>query len=342
MFVQKKRLKGAKYREAAEARSGNEEQSEAMDVDDGPETYPPPSKMVVEVVIPVYKSQKKSIAAASSSYSSAVEATPPPSSEPTSAAESSDVEDAKPRLRQRAGRVSIIESDDDEVVEVTPKGKGKAPVTKPKFKKPIKRKAESSDYEDSFAETDEDDEDEDGNFEEFEVSDSESGKKALKKSKPVKPSRPSKKAKTSGKSKADKEADSGKKTKKSAAAKPSKPAKLREETDPWKLKSKAKKDWKQMHAPPLEMFYFARLVIDEYTYLEGKILSMVQKLTATRRWVLSGTPPIHDFAALKTISAFLDIHLGIDDDGEGQSALVKKRQREQTGTAIDPIVVSCH
>ena len=86
-----------------------------------------------------------------------------------------------------------------------------------------------------------------------------------------------------------------------------------------------------MHAPPLEMFHFTRLVIDEYTYLDGKILSLVQKLTATRRWVLSGTPPIHDFAALKTISAFLDIHLGVDDDGEGQSAQVKKRKREQTG-----------
>ena len=89
-----------------------------------------------------------------------------------------------------------------------------------------------------------------------------------------------------------------------------------------------------MKSPPLEMFHFERLVIDEYTYLNGKILSMVSKLTATRRWVLSGTPPIHDFASLKTIAAFLDIHLGVDDDGEGQSEQIKKRRREQTGTYL--------
>ena len=54
----------------------------------------------------------------------------------------------------------------------------------------------------------------------------------------------------------------------------------------------------------------------------------------TRRWVLSGTPPIHDFASLKTIAAFLDIHLGVDDDGEGQSEQIKKRRREQTGACF--------
>ena len=104
----------------------------------------------------------------------------------------------------------------------------------------------------------------------------------------------------------------------------------REETDPWKLSSTAvKRDWIQMKAPPLEMFYFARTVVDEYTYLEGKVHSMVTHLTAERRWVLSGTPPLQDFGALKTISAFLGIHLGVDDDGEGEVA--KRRKREQTG-----------
>jgi hypothetical protein len=74
------------------------------------------------------------------------------------------------------------------------------------------------------------------------------------------------------------------------------------------------------------------MVIDEYTYLDGKVLSVISRLAATRRWVLSGTPPIHDFAALKTIAAFLGIHLGVDDDGEGQSLQVKKRKKDQTGT----------
>ena len=104
----------------------------------------------------------------------------------------------------------------------------------------------------------------------------------------------------------------------------------REGKDPWKLGSSAVgRDWTQMKAPPLEMFYFARTVVDEYTYLEGKVHSMVTHLSAERRWVLSGTPPLSDFGAIKTISAFLGVHLGIDDDGEGESA--KKRKREQTG-----------
>lgn len=130
-----------------------------------------------------------------------------------------------------------------------------------------------------------------------------------------------------------------KKTKKGNASKAKsasddRPAKRQKRTDsdPWKLGSRAvKNDWKQMQAPPFEMFHFARKVVDEYTYLDGKIHSLATNITAERQWVLSGTPPIHDFAALKTIAAFLNLHLGIDDDGEGHSVEVKKRRREQTG-----------
>ncbi|KAJ3759789.1 hypothetical protein EV360DRAFT_41171 [Lentinula raphanica] len=107
--------------------------------------------------------------------------------------------------------------------------------------------------------------------------------------------------------------------------------KQRVDTDPWKLgMGKVNRDWTEMQAPPLEMFQFARIVVDEYTYLDGKVYALVNNLTGERHWVLSGTPPVHDFGAVKTISAFLDVHLGIDDDGEGQSAEVKKRKRERT------------
>jgi hypothetical protein len=85
-----------------------------------------------------------------------------------------------------------------------------------------------------------------------------------------------------------------------------------------------------MQAPPLEMFHFNRLVVDEYTYLEGKIHAVITSINADHRWVLSGTPPIHDFAAVKTIAVFLGIHLGVDDDAEGNTEFVKKRKREQT------------
>lgn len=106
----------------------------------------------------------------------------------------------------------------------------------------------------------------------------------------------------------------------------------RADSDPWKLGGRAvQSDWTNMQAPPFEMFHFARVVVDEYTYLDGNVHALVTNLTAERQWVLSGTPPIHDFGALKTIAAFLNVHLGVDDDGEGRSAEVKKRKREQTG-----------
>ena len=108
--------------------------------------------------------------------------------------------------------------------------------------------------------------------------------------------------------------------------------KRREDFDPWKLKtSEVRKDWEQLRAPPLEIFHWARKVIDEYTYLEDTPQHpLIARLTADRHWVLSGTPPIHDFSALKTIAAFMNVHLGVDDDGEGKSDRVKKRIREQT------------
>jgi hypothetical protein len=110
----------------------------------------------------------------------------------------------------------------------------------------------------------------------------------------------------------------------------------RADSDPWKLGSRAvQNEWTYMQAPPFEMFHFARVVVDEYTYLDGKVHALVTNLSADRQWVLSGTPPIHDFGALKTISAFLNIHLGIDDESEGRSAEVKKRTREQTGIDYD-------
>lgn len=101
--------------------------------------------------------------------------------------------------------------------------------------------------------------------------------------------------------------------------------------DAWKLKTPAvRNNWKRMQAPPIEMFHFNRLVVDEYTYLEGKIHAAITSINADHRWVLSGTPPIHDFAAVKTIAVFLGIHLGVDDDAEGNTEFVKKRKREQT------------
>ena len=119
--------------------------------------------------------------------------------------------------------------------------------------------------------------------------------------------------------------------------------KRRDDFDPWKLRTpQVRKDWEQLRAPPLEVFHWARKVIDEYTYLEDTPqLPLIARLTADRHWVLSGTPPIHDFSALKTIAAFMTIHLGVDDDGEGKSDRVKKRIREQTSELPLILLLKC-
>jgi hypothetical protein len=130
------------------------------------------------------------------------------------------------------------------------------------------------------------------------------------------------------------EASSSKSKKRKREEKLKKPKELREAKDPWKLLGAAKRDWMKTQSPPLEMFHFARKVVDEYTYLDGKIHALVTRITADRHWVLSGTPPIHDFGSVKTIAAHLNLHLGIDDDNEGKSVEVKKRRREQTGALI--------
>ena len=75
---------------------------------------------------------------------------------------------------------------------------------------------------------------------------------------------------------------------------PAKKAK-RADTDPWKLNSRpVQREWTEMQAPPFEIFHFARKVVDEYTYLDEKLHSLVTSLTEERQWVLSGTRPIHD------------------------------------------------
>lgn len=122
----------------------------------------------------------------------------------------------------------------------------------------------------------------------------------------------------------------------SGRTKKSKVSVARTEGDPWKLKSSlVKRDWKQMMAPPLAMFHFNRLVIDEYTYLGGRIHSSITCLKSRFRWILSGTPPLDDFADVKTISVFLGVHLGIDDDMVGKIDNRKKIKKDRTGKLKD-------
>jgi hypothetical protein len=116
-------------------------------------------------------------------------------------------------------------------------------------------------------------------------------------------------------------------------AKVIKPKKVRATTDPWHLgDGEVQKDWTLMRAPPLDMFHFHRVVVDEFTYTKKEHVShaIVTQLSATCRWVMSGTPPTGDFASVKGIATFLGIHLGVDDDAEGTTEEVKSRIQDKT------------
>jgi len=349
--AQSKRLKGRSYREAvekAQVETGAERKAKAADrhetkVIKRRPAQPSPSGLIPEVVITVPRGHKSLRERKGSPTSSAVE--DPPASESDS--------DAPRKLKPRAStrRPLIIESDDensstsqyDGHEEEKPKKSKRASSSKTSLRKG--NASQSSDYEGSAGETESEEEQSAVTSDDGSVLSSNMPKPKSKAAKSKAHSKYITKKSRATSSSDDAEDDEmkvddpppqakKKAVKRKAVDENERPAKKqkRANSDPWKLESKpVQRDWTQMKAPPLEMFHFARKVVDEYTYLDGKIHSLVTRIAAERHWVLSGTPPIHDFSALKTIAAFLNLHLGIDDDAEGQSAEVKKRRREQTG-----------
>ena len=86
--------------------------------------------------------------------------------------------------------------------------------------------------------------------------------------------------------------------------------------DPWNLRnSRVKGDYIKMKCPPLEMFFWKRVVIDEFHYLAEKsdrarVLTLVLGLKSLFRWCLSGTPPHANFDDAQQLANLLGIHLG--------------------------------
>jgi hypothetical protein len=347
-----KRLKGKSYREAAAALENNRERKKTEKVKEKQASKPTPSGLIMEVVIPRHSSVKSDRSSPASSQ----------------AADEGEPEETGTHKRKRRAPVNkrVIDISDDgegSASEVTSKAassmkSSRTSASSSKKRRIMKRGSPSSDYNGSSSEDEDSDVEMISDFDDEEIPVKKSSKakgkaRAIPKPKAkalVQNSKDSEVSEDTGNDDDAMEVDdepvnkAGKKktTKKRKAAddegRPQKKTK-RADSDPWKLGSRAvQNEWTYMQAPPFEMFHFARVVVDEYTYLDGKIHSLVTNLTAERQWVLSGTPPIHDFAALKTIAAFLNIHLGVDDDGEGQSTEVKKRRREQTGICF---ITSC-
>ncbi|GAC98229.1 DNA repair protein rad8 [Pseudozyma hubeiensis SY62] len=112
----------------------------------------------------------------------------------------------------------------------------------------------------------------------------------------------------------------------------------KKDPDPWGLSSSlVQRDWHNMTCPPLEMFMWNRVIVDEFHYIGeamDRTLAGVTSLQARSKWILSGTPPTADFADVKSIAVFLNVHLGVDDDADTTKDSVRKA-REKMRTAAE-------
>ena len=100
------------------------------------------------------------------------------------------------------------------------------------------------------------------------------------------------------------------------------------------------KGLRDMCSPPLHMFAFNRVVVDEVTYIEGNARTYVAGIHALKHWVLSGTPRLNDFTEVNSLASFLDLKLGedIDEPGVTKEYNVERMRRAFTGTCAS----CCH
>ena len=107
------------------------------------------------------------------------------------------------------------------------------------------------------------------------------------------------------------------------------------EKDPWGFQKQS--SLRKCKSPPLECFFFRRVIVDEFTYLEEKdrerTASLLDGLAGSARWMLSGTPQHACFDDIKVLAKLLGIHLGIDEALPNQKSggRGKKRNEESTG-----------
>ncbi|CZT44976.1 uncharacterized protein RSE6_05240 [Rhynchosporium secalis] len=84
--------------------------------------------------------------------------------------------------------------------------------------------------------------------------------------------------------------------------------------------------------PLLEMFHWARVVIDEHTYakpMSGLLLEFVQ---CSKVWLLSGTPRLGGFHDIKAMASLFGINIGCDDYSIMNVDALKKTMSEFTAS----------
>jgi hypothetical protein len=70
-----------------------------------------------------------------------------------------------------------------------------------------------------------------------------------------------------------------------------------------------------VNSPPVEMFNFARVVVDEYQYIKDIVAIVIGMLNAKSHWILSGTPALGGFLDVNNAVKLLGVSLGVNDFG---------------------------
>ncbi|CAK4032193.1 DNA repair rad8 [Lecanosticta acicola] len=76
-------------------------------------------------------------------------------------------------------------------------------------------------------------------------------------------------------------------------------------------------DTTHVSKPLFEMFYFNRVIIDEFHQYDAKEYAVITALKADKRWGLSGTPAIGDFYDVSQMAGLLGVPLRIGSDARG-------------------------
>ena len=85
--------------------------------------------------------------------------------------------------------------------------------------------------------------------------------------------------------------------------------------------------------PLFHLFCFRRVVTDEFTYVQGKDLSLLLQLDASRKWALSGTPPLGSFREVNNMAMLLGTKLSNDDNDGGlfeSRSVLKEKMKDKT------------
>ncbi|RDW92414.1 hypothetical protein BP5796_01808 [Coleophoma crateriformis] len=94
--------------------------------------------------------------------------------------------------------------------------------------------------------------------------------------------------------------------------------------------------WTKMTSPIFEMFRFARVIVDEFTYLDttSQAALVVQNLYASARWALSGTPPLGNLQDIKNMAQWVGLDLGRTSQASMNADQIKSLEKDSTSREL--------